>query len=153
MSNASGSEKGDNTTDSPGQVLGIDLPAPDRPSSTDQAPTPRSAVGSLKSGSGGQSNSPHTSSNGKQKRRFAIPPLPPQPAVERLVAAYVDFVGVTAPIIHIPTLGKQLLKIREGGSDVEESDVFIVMMMLGMSASCGTREMKLTVSTQYDGFC
>jgi hypothetical protein len=71
--------------------------------------------------------------NGKQKRHFQIPALPPQPAVERLVAAYVDFVGVAAPIIHIPTLGKQLIKIREGGNDVEESDVFIVMMMLGMS--------------------
>jgi hypothetical protein len=134
MSNASGSEKG-STTDSPGLALGIDLPPPDRPGST-EAPTPRSAVGSLKSA--GQSNSPHTSSTqGKQKRQFAIPPLPPQAAVERLVAAYVDFVGVAAPIIHIPTLGKQLLKIREGGSDVEESDVFIVMMMLGMSIRVG----------------
>jgi hypothetical protein len=68
MSNASGSEKGD-TTDSPGQALGMDLPLPDRPASTDQAPTPRSVVGSLKSG--GQSNSPHASSSnghGKQKR-------------------------------------------------------------------------------------
>ena len=147
MSNASGSEKGD-TTDSPGQALGIDLPLPDRPLSSDQAPTPRSIVGSLKSGA--NSNSPHTSSNsnsngngqGKQKRRFAIPPLPPQPAVERLVAAYVDFVGVTAPIIHIPTLGKQLLKIREGGSDVEESDVFIVMMMLGTFDHFGVWLMK-----------
>jgi hypothetical protein len=50
--------------------------------------------------------------------------------VERLVAAYVDFVGVTAPIIHIPTLGKQLLKIRNN-NNVEQSDVFIVMMVLG----------------------
>lgn len=66
----------------------------------------------------------------KPKRNFAVPPLPPQPAVERLVAAYVDFVGVTAPIIHIPTLGKQLIKVREG-NDVEQSDIFIVMMMLG----------------------
>jgi hypothetical protein len=69
--------------------------------------------------------------SGKGKvRQFAIPPLPPQPAVERLVAAYVDFVGVTAPIVHIPTLGRQLTKIREG-NDVEESDVFVVMMVLG----------------------
>jgi hypothetical protein len=50
--------------------------------------------------------------------------------VERLVAAYVDFVGVTAPIIHIPTLGQQLMRIREA-RDVEESDVFVVMMVLG----------------------
>jgi hypothetical protein len=140
MSNASGSEKG-STTESPigaSASLGMDH-LTDRPASVDhnhsQAPTPRSAVSqSLKSS--GNSHSPHTTSsngNGKQKRNFAIPPLPPQPAVERLVAAYVDFVGVAAPIIHIPTLGKQLLKIREGGNDVEESDVFIVMMMLGRS--------------------
>lgn len=68
---------------------------------------------------------------GKSKRReFCIPPLPPPQAAERLVAAYVDFVGVTAPIIHIPSLGKQLIKIRER-RDVEESDVFVVMMVLG----------------------
>jgi hypothetical protein len=48
------------------------------------------------------------------------------------VAAYVDFVGVTAPIIHIPTLGKQLIKLREQ-TDVDESDIFVVMMVLGMS--------------------
>ena len=71
--------------------------------------------------------------NSKIKRRhFSVPPLPPQPAVERLVAAYVDFVGVTAPIIHIPSLGKQLIKIR-GGRDVEQSDIFVVMMVLGQS--------------------
>lgn len=67
----------------------------------------------------------------KLRREFAVPPLPPQPAVERLVAAYVDFIGVTAPIIHIPTLGRQLTKIREG-HDVEQSDVFVVMMVMGM---------------------
>lgn len=68
---------------------------------------------------------------GKGKAKtFPVPPLPPQPAVERLVAAYVDFVGVSAPIVHIPTLGKQLIKIREG-RDVEDSDVFVVMMVLG----------------------
>lgn len=70
------------------------------------------------------------SESGRRKKAFSIPPLPPQPAIERLVAAYVDFVGVTAPIIHIPTLGKQLQKIRDG-RDVEESDVFVVMMVLG----------------------
>lgn len=72
------------------------------------------------------------SSGGKPKRKITIPPLPPQPAVERLVAAYVDFVGVTGPIIHIPTLGRQLVKIREG-TDVEEGDIFVVMMVLGES--------------------
>ena len=65
-----------------------------------------------------------------KRKPFSVPPLPPQPAVERLVAAYVDFVGVTAPIIHIPTLGQQLMRIRES-RDVEESDVFVVMMVLG----------------------
>lgn len=82
----------------------------------------------------GPSSSPLTQtasiSSGKPKRNFAVPPLPPQPAVERLVAAYVDFVGVTAPMIHIPTLGKQLGRVRSG-NDVEQSDIFIVMMMLG----------------------
>lgn len=148
-SNASGSEKG-STTDSPmGLAQGLDLPerTPSISNSgtlNDPFPTPKSLValshshshsGSHKSAGGhghGHTASPHSSStNSKPKRHFAIPPLPPQPAVERLVAAYVDFVGVTAPIIHIPTLGKQLIKIREGGPDVEESDVFIVMMMLG----------------------
>lgn len=70
------------------------------------------------------------SSRSSKKRSFAVPPLPPQPAVERLVAAYVDFVGVTAPIIHIPTLGKQLIRIREG-REVDQSDIFVVMMVLG----------------------
>lgn len=87
------------------------------------------------------------SSKGSKKRSFNVPPLPPQPAVERLVAAYVDFVGVTAPIIHIPTLGKQLIKIREG-RDVEQSDIFVVMMVLGklILAACLTR------SSEYHGF-
>ncbi|WWC62772.1 uncharacterized protein I303_105369 [Kwoniella dejecticola CBS 10117] len=79
------------------------------------------------------------SSVGKSKRRtFTIPPLPPQPAVERLVAAYVDFVGVTGPIIHIPSLGKQLMKIREG-TDVEEADIFVVMMVLALSTMASSR--------------
>jgi hypothetical protein len=78
--------------------------------------------------------SSHGSESGRSKRKpFSVPPLPPQPAIERLVAAFVDFVGVTAPIIHIPTLGQQLQKIR-AGTDVEESDVFVVMMVLGESA-------------------
>lgn len=160
-SNASGSEKG-STTDSPiGPAQGIDLP--DRPPSTSvDSPFPTGAAKSATlaaalsstSQKSNHTNSPHSSTQSKPKRTFAIPPLPPQPAVERLVAAYVDFVGVTAPIIHIPTLGKQLIKIREGGPDVEQSDVFIVMMMLGE-----TLPLTLTWSTpthtcspQYDGF-
>lgn len=90
-----------------------------------------SASGS-QSGRRGAANSPLVKS--KLRREFAVPPLPPQPAVERLVAAYVDFIGVTAPIIHIPTLGRQLNRIREG-RDVDESDVFVVMMIMGGSGS------------------
>lgn len=71
--------------------------------------------------------------NKLKRHKFPVPPLPPQAAVERLVAAYVDFVGVAAPIVHIPTLGKQLNRIREG-VDVEEADVFVVMMVLGTSS-------------------
>jgi hypothetical protein len=132
-SNASGSEK-DTPTDSPiGATGGIELPERSNSTSGDnlQQATLASALMGMTSQRSNHTNSPHSSSHSKPKRNFAIPPLPPQPAVERLVAAYVDFVGVTAPIIHIPTLGKQLIKIREGGPDVEESDVFIVMMMLG----------------------
>lgn len=138
-SNASGSEKG-STTDSPiGATQGIELPERTASAAGDHnqqhAPQLATLASALMMNSTSQrsnhTNSPHSSSHSKPKRNFAIPPLPPQPAVERLVAAYVDFVGVTAPIIHIPTLGKQLIKIREGGPDVEESDVFIVMMMLG----------------------
>jgi hypothetical protein len=95
-------------------------------------------------------NSPHaanlsvSSGKSKQRRQFSVPPLPPQAAVERLVAAYVDFVGVTAPIIHIPSLGKQLIKIREG-RDVEQSDIFVVMMMLGESfPECGANQAALS---------
>ena len=134
-SNASGSEKG--STDSPIGAQGVELPErgpssmADQPQHAPHVTTLASALMASTSQRSNHTNSPHSSSNSKPKRHFAIPPLPPQPAVERLVAAYVDFVGVTAPIIHIPTLGKQLIKIREGGPDVEESDVFIVMMMLG----------------------
>ena len=96
--------------------------------SPDHVATPQSAPNGIK-----PPVSP-VSQGSKGKRAFAIPPLPPQPAVERLVAAYVDFVGVSAPMIHIPSLGKQLTKIREN-HDVEQSDVFVVMMVLGQSSS------------------
>jgi len=106
--------------------------------------TPRSANVAI------PSNVPHTrgppsersatagSSKGRSRRRFQVPPLPPQPAVERLVAAYVDFVGVTAPIVHIPTLGKQISRMRSG-QDVDESDIFVVMMVLALSTMASSR--------------
>jgi hypothetical protein len=54
------------------------------------------------------------------------------------VAAYVDFVGVTAPIVHIPTLGKQISRMRSG-QDVDESDIFVVMMVLALSTMASSR--------------
>ncbi|WWD18636.1 hypothetical protein CI109_103089 [Kwoniella shandongensis] len=124
---------GDNNHTSPGTSLtpksANAIPnsnGPSRRSTTNASPLATSASLSVSSG-------------GKSKRRtFAIPPLPPQPAVERLVAAFVDFVGVTGPIIHIPSLGKQLMKMREG-TDVEESDVFVVMMVLALSTMASSR--------------
>ncbi|WVQ96491.1 hypothetical protein IAU59_003596 [Kwoniella sp. CBS 9459] len=144
-STASGSEKGSS-------VVGIDSPIAQTAevgdnTSPDAILTPRSAAGGPGSSNRrAPSASPLVSTNsllpgsgGKLKRRtFAIPPLPPQPAVERLVAAYVDFVGVTAPIIHIPSLGQQLVKMREG-TNVEESDIFVVMMVLALSTMASSR--------------
>lgn len=103
--------------------------------------------------SSGQRNQQQIQGGRGKEKAFAIPPLPPQPAVERLVAAYVDFVGVSAPIVHIPTLGKQLVKIREG-RDVEESDVFVVMMVLGQFSVlmiCGNESKLTLVSIEHDG--
>lgn len=102
--------------------------------------TPRSAHAPIPSSARGppSERSVAGSTKGRSRRRFQVPPLPPQPAVERLVAAYVDFVGVTAPIIHIPTLGKQISRMREG-SDVDESDVFVVMMVLALSTMASSR--------------
>ncbi|KLT45067.1 hypothetical protein CC85DRAFT_299937 [Cutaneotrichosporon oleaginosum] len=97
--------------------------------------TPRSGALPMSSG---RAPSVSSSSGKRMRRAFVVPPLPPQPAVERLVAAYVDFVGVTAPIIHIPTLGKQLQRMREG-VDVDESDVFVVMMVLALSTMASSR--------------
>ncbi|OCF37183.1 fungal specific transcription factor [Kwoniella heveanensis CBS 569] len=142
-STASGSEKGSS-------VMGIDSPIAQTAevgdsTSPDAILTPRSAAGVPGSGRRAPSVSPLASTTslsgagGKLKRRsFAIPPLPPQPAVERLVAAYVDFVGVTAPIIHIPSLGQQLVRMREG-TNVEESDIFVVMMVLALSTMASSR--------------
>lgn len=114
-----GSEKG--STDSPVGDNGDTLSPNDPLGLNKRLPTASSPL----------ATSASVSSKGSKRRAgFSVPPLPPQPAVERLVAAYVDFVGVTAPIIHIPTLGKQLIKIRNN-TDVEQSDVFVVMMVLG----------------------
>jgi len=123
-SSMNGSERGSN--DSPAAADGFEANG----GSPQDAATPRSAPNGIRRPPSASPLAP-SSQNPKIKRRpFSIPPLPPQPAVERLVAAYVDFVGVTAPIIHIPSLGKQLIKIREG-RDVEQSDIFVVMMVLG----------------------
>lgn len=136
-SNASSSDRGSvhGGVDSP--ILGIDREEPHN--SPDMVLTPHSGHKRHPSASPlAASATLSVSSGGKPKRKIAIPPLPPQPAVERLVAAYVDFVGVTGPIIHIPTLGKQLLKIREG-TDVEEGDIFVVMMVLALSTMASSR--------------
>ncbi|WVQ65613.1 uncharacterized protein L199_003791 [Kwoniella botswanensis] len=154
----SGSEKGSSvhggSTDSP-VISNIDPASHNNNGTNDSSPetvlTPRSATSGIPIQGNKRRHSVSPLANpaqllsssmgsvGKPKRRtFAIPPLPPQPAVERLVAAYVDFVGVTGPIIHIPSLGKQLMKIREG-TDVEESDIFVVMMVLALSTMASSR--------------
>ncbi|OWZ73938.1 hypothetical protein AYX14_00664 [Cryptococcus neoformans] len=136
-SNASSSDRGSvhGGVDSP--ILGIDRE--EAHNSPDTVLTPHSGHKRHPSASPlAASATLSVSSGGKPKRKITIPPLPPQPAVERLVAAYVDFVGVTGPIIHIPTLGKQLVKIREG-TDVEEGDIFVVMMVLALSTMASSR--------------
>ena len=60
----------------------------------------------------------------------SIPLLPPQSVVARLVTAYQTFVAVMYPVVHIPSLEKQVQKVREG-TQVEHSDIFVVMMVLG----------------------
>lgn len=140
----------------PSSVIGSDRGSHDSPTAADggegNGNSSQDGVTSRSSGNGIRrppSASPLGGSSvqgGKGKRRtFAVPPLPPQPAVERLVAAYVDFVGVTAPIIHIPSFGKQLIKIRDG-RDVEESDIFVVMMVLGAFASLNWTQLTAVVA-------
>ncbi|KAJ9098545.1 hypothetical protein QFC19_006313 [Naganishia cerealis] len=64
---------------------------------------------------------------------ISIPALPPAAAVDRLVQVYVDFVQIMLPILHMPTFEKQLGRVREKSSDVQESDIFFVLMVLGQS--------------------
>ncbi|ODN93409.1 fungal specific transcription factor [Cryptococcus wingfieldii CBS 7118] len=134
-SNASGSDRGSThggTIDSP-----MSAELYDHHISLETLPTPTSAIPRLPPSASGPVTL-SVSSGGKPRRKVTIPPLPPQGAVEKLVAAYVDFVGVTGPIIHIPTLGRQLSNIR-GGLDVEESDIFVVMMVLALSTMASSR--------------
>lgn len=62
-----------------------------------------------------------------------IPALPPPAAVDRLVQVYVDFVQIMLPILHMPTFERQLRRVREKSTDVQESDIFFVLMVLGES--------------------
>lgn len=68
-----------------------------------------------------------------------IPALPPPAAVDRLVQVYVDFVQIMLPIIHMPTFERQLQRVRERSADVQESDIFFVLMVLGQFASSPRR--------------
>lgn len=67
---------------------------------------------------------------------FNIPALPPPAAVDRLVQVYVDFVQIMLPILHMPTFERQLKKVREKSADVQESDIFFVLMVLGKFGVC-----------------
>ena len=60
-----------------------------------------------------------------------IPALPPPAAVDRLVQVYVDFVQIMLPILHMPTFERQLQRVRERSADIQESDIFFVLMVLG----------------------
>lgn len=82
---------------------------------------------------------PEANGNGKRQRKcFDIPPLPPKAAVDRLIAAYMDFVGVIAPILYIPQLGKQLQSVRDD-PEVSQGDVFVVMMVLALATMASSR--------------
>lgn len=77
-------------------------------------------------------------SHKRQRKQFDIPPLPPKAAVDRLIAAYMDFVGVIAPILYIPQLGKQLQSVRDD-PEVSQGDVFVVMMVLALATMASSR--------------
>lgn len=64
-----------------------------------------------------------------------IPALPPPAAVDRLVQVYIDFVQIMLPILHMPTFERQLQRVREKSADVQESDIFFVLMVLGKSVT------------------
>lgn len=66
-------------------------------------------------------------------RPRSIPALPPAAAVDRLVQVFVDFVQIMLPILHMPTFEKQLGRVRERSPDIQESDIFFVLMVLGKS--------------------
>lgn len=68
-----------------------------------------------------------------------IPALPPPAAVDRLVQVYVDFVQIMLPILHMPTFERQLKRVRERSADVQESDIFFVLMVLGKLSSSTRR--------------
>lgn len=68
----------------------------------------------------------------------SIPALPPAAAVDRLVQVYVDFVQIMLPILHMPTFEKQLVRVREKSPNVQSSDIFFVLMVLGKSRDVRT---------------
>ena len=71
-----------------------------------------------------------TPSSDKNSDSFNVALLPPQTVVLRLLAAFEAFVAVMYPVVHIPTVEKQVMKLREA-KEAEPDDVFVVMMVLG----------------------
>ncbi|KAJ9115135.1 hypothetical protein QFC22_005465 [Naganishia vaughanmartiniae] len=70
-----------------------------------------------------------------------IPALPPAAAVDRLVQVYIDFVQIMLPILHMPTFEKQLKRVRDKSADVQESDIFFVLMVLALSTMALSRSL------------
>jgi len=70
---------------------------------------------------------------GSRRKTIDIPALPPPAAVDRLVQVYVDFVQIMLPILHMPTFGDMLIRVRDRSEDVSEADIFFVLMVLGES--------------------
>ncbi|GHJ84615.1 hypothetical protein NliqN6_1017 [Naganishia liquefaciens] len=73
-----------------------------------------------------------------------IPALPPPAAVDRLVQVYVDFVQIMLPILHMPTFERQLQRVRERSADIQESDIFFVLMVLALSTMALSRSLDPT---------
>ncbi|KAJ9104586.1 hypothetical protein QFC21_002084 [Naganishia friedmannii] len=89
-------------------------------------------------------NIPHRNPNlvvASPVRPISIPALPPAAAVDRLVQVYVDFVQIMLPILHMPTFEKQLVRVREKSLDVQESDIFFVLMVLALSTMALSRSL------------